>query len=399
MRNELLLTLLRWTSSTKMSGRMKVSSMDQLNVTPKERMARRKIMSVKKEFGLLFLIILVNIQPACSLENYEYREGTNAIINFLLELEYSTEDVAFEMFTLNSEQPFYTNNELNPDALLPEQQGRFNVTSSKSGRDLTVNLTIYKIQKTDEGVYILIVQEMNDEIREHILDANLEVILPGLAECSVVDSDYSTKLNQVHCQAAFGSDDTDSIMCYQNSEKALLYGPIARSDTHIAAVFWMYIDSPIFCCTIQGDSPINEGSCSDFTYIPPGFHSSTTASTERSPNISPTPSNTKSTPEKNENSTDSDNTLLKCPTYNAITTGMLAGFITAFSLSTLLIFVLLLKNKICIKKLGYNRQIPDHKNNGNRELEIPLNAHPHDVENRDNSRVDKSQKTMGSCHF
>ena len=348
-----------------MFERMKVSSMDHLNVTPTKRMTRKKMISLTKEFGVLFLIILVNIQPACSLENYDYREGTNALIDFSLELEPSTVNVAFEMFTLNSEQPFYTNNELNPDALQLEQHGRFNVTSSQSGRDLTVNLIIDKIQKTDEGVYILIVQEMNDEKREHILDANLEVILPGLAECSVVDSDYSAKSNQVHCQAAFGSDDTDSVMCYQNSEKALLYGPITRSETHIIADFWMYIDSPIVCCTIQGDSPINEGSCSDFTHIPPGFHSATTASTQRSFPISPTPPNKELAPEKNGNSTDSDITSSKCPTFNAVTIGILAGVITASSLLTLLITFLLLKNKNCIKKLGKNRQIPDHDlNNG-----------------------------------
>ena len=108
---------------------------------------------------LQVIIILVVIWLISALDNYQFNEGINASINFTLELEYSL--VAFEMFTLNSEQPFYTNKALNPLALLPDQRGRFKVGSFQTGSNFTVQLNISNIQQMDEGVYIVIVQEIN----------------------------------------------------------------------------------------------------------------------------------------------------------------------------------------------------------------------------------------------
>ena len=67
------------------------------------------------------------------------------------------------MFTLNSEHPFYTNKELNPSALQPDQQGRFQVNHSQRDRNVTVTLLINNIQETDKGVYILLVQGGNGQ--------------------------------------------------------------------------------------------------------------------------------------------------------------------------------------------------------------------------------------------
>ena len=250
----------------------------------------------------MLLFVLIYITQALSLKNYEFREGSDAYINSSMEMEYPV--IVCDMYNLNAGQPFYTNKGINPTALLPEQQGRFNAKQTQSGSKFTMQLIIQTIQKIDEGVYILIVQEMNGEEREHIFDANIKVILPGLAKCTVVYSDYAAKSNQVQCQAAVGSDDTDSVMCYQNSEKALLYGPITRSDTHVTAVFWMYIDLRIFCCTTHRDLPINQGSCSDFTY-PPRVYSTTPSPKFTQINISTTPSN-RAAPGKNEESPDSN---------------------------------------------------------------------------------------------
>ena len=201
-----------------------------------------------------------------SLKSYKFRIGSDALITYGLESSNSY-SVVFEIFTLNAEHPFYTNEELHPTALLPEQRGRFEVRSSHNGSNFTVLLTIHNIKKIDEGVYILIAQERNGKTIEHILDANVEVIIPpGKAECSARNTNYSPKLRQVVCQATAGSDEGASLMCYQNSEKAPTFGPITHSLTHIKGVFWMNIEFPINCCSLESNSVQLPNSCDDFKY-------------------------------------------------------------------------------------------------------------------------------------
>ena len=214
---------------------------------------------------LLSFFILVHIQLAFALKNYRFREGSDASIDFSLEIQKTSTEIRFEMFTLNSEHPFYTNRELNPSALQPDQQERFQVTHSQRDRNFTATLIINNIQENDKGVYILIVQEGNGQTEDHILDANVDVITPpGKAECRVINTNYSAQLRQVECRATASNDESASLMCYQKSEKAPLYEPITYSSSHIIAFFWMNVKYPINCCSLDSMSIHIPASCSDF---------------------------------------------------------------------------------------------------------------------------------------
>ena len=218
---------------------------------------------------VMFILVLIHAitEPTYSLETYEFSLGTNASVHFVFKLN-SDQVTSFEIFTLNAEQPFYTLGRINPTALRPEQRGRFEVTSSSGVENFTVTLIIYTIQDVDKGVYVLIVREdINGQPKDSIIDAYVDVTPPlGKAECSIRESDHYPTWHQVECNATLGGDKSGSLMCYQNSNKLPTNGPISYSSTHITAVFWMNIEFPINCCSLESDSTEDPNSCTDFIH-------------------------------------------------------------------------------------------------------------------------------------
>ena len=200
-------------------------------------------------------------------DTYQFVLGQNATINFSTQLR--TPYFVCELSTTESENPFYTNNQIDPTALKPEQADRFFVNIDiTEGTNFTIQLIINNIEEIDSGWYVLTILEINAQ--RHIFDAVIRVVRPpGKANCSVWYSTRSLKLKEVHCQASVGSECGGLIMCYQNGKKVSLITPISRTDTLITGAFGMDLQrqvARIKCCSFVANHQKDSDSCNDFEY-------------------------------------------------------------------------------------------------------------------------------------
>ena len=133
------------------------------------------------------LLALIVICPTLSLPSYDFRQGADATVLFQHTLRTDGSSFSCELFTINSELPFYTNGNLQPDNLEKDQRERFAVDVSKRGRTVDIILKLEDMQEKDGGVYILSLREITDRIvRTHIYDAFLNVFVPPpTATCEV----------------------------------------------------------------------------------------------------------------------------------------------------------------------------------------------------------------------
>ena len=119
---------------------------------------------------IILTTLLVFIPISSSLESYKFYKGTNASFSFNLKQSINT-TVTLEFFTLNSDIPFYVNDEIDHRALRPEQHGRFKVLKN-GGENFTVTLSIQNIQEIDSEVYVLCAREVqNGKTTDYIHDA------------------------------------------------------------------------------------------------------------------------------------------------------------------------------------------------------------------------------------
>ena len=135
-----------------------------------------------------------------------------------------------EIFRLDSNRPFYTNGMINQNNLRPSQQGRFGIFIERKQENVTIELRISNVQKNDENVYILTLNEGSTEkVTNFIYDGYLVVsIPPSTAECQVHFCAHRLQVCEVRCQAKLSSDGEGHICCFQNYEVAPVRHPVKR---------------------------------------------------------------------------------------------------------------------------------------------------------------------------
>ena len=222
--------------------------------------------------SLLILTLIVVFQQTYALESYRFNKGTNVSIDFTHQLDGSY--LACELFNLDTPRPFYVNKQIDPTALRPDQQGRFNVTTVNNGTHLRVTLHIEEIQENDSNVYILTIREIKDGVPiDYIMDAHITVIHPpGKATCHIIDFPNSSPWCMVNCQALHNINKNGNIICYQDLQKV----PIFKSNVSpakIRTIFLMQNGSAIKCCSCDVNQDKDPKSCSDFEYYPTNDYS------------------------------------------------------------------------------------------------------------------------------
>ena len=244
-------------------------------------------------------------------EVYHFQTGTDTSVIFHQRLnESSSAESVTVKFSLHDEaQPFYKNHHIDESALQTSQHGRFNVSTGRHGENFTLALHIYNIQEEDEGVYVLSVKEINGgHSNTHISDVYIEVILTlGKAECRIRASLYSSHYNEVNCHAALGSDGEGFLVCYQNYQLAPTTGAADRSSDFIRAFFWSRKESSIYCCSFKLYGNINQDSCTDFVYHPPGMHNAIASVTPSETTATDQPFALTSSPDEDEHTSRTNN--------------------------------------------------------------------------------------------
>ena len=223
---------------------------------------------IHRLLGVLLCINLLTQAPG--LETYIFPKGTNASVAFIHILSGPNSSYSSELFTLDSQFPFYGNGMLHTNILRPAQQSRFCVfLDDHRERNLTVILIIENIEKIDENVYILTIRENNDGIFQNfIYDAYLSVHLPpGIAQCSLDFCSDTLKVCEISCEATLGSDGGGQLHCYQNSQTAVIRKPLERSSNQITAIFWVSTLSTVQCCSSESNSHTDLASCMDYTHV------------------------------------------------------------------------------------------------------------------------------------
>ena len=228
-------------------------------------------------------MILLTLQIS-ALDVHEVRLGLNTYsVKFSQKINVQSV-VAFEIFSLNNDRPFYADGILDDSVLHPNQRGRFSVRQTQPKKDerniFEATLDIKDVQEVDEGVYIVAIRETNRDssngVTNHILDCFIKVIIPpGKAECRIAPSSHALHLREVHCRANSSSDGSGGLLCYQNSMRVPYLQPTTYSAPHITAVFWMSIKYPITCCSFDNTTQRDPDTCSEFQYSFQGEYSST----------------------------------------------------------------------------------------------------------------------------
>ena len=220
---------------------------------------------------LFYVLLCINLlTQAPGLETYIFRKGTNASVTFIHVLSGPNSSYSSELFTLDSQFPFYGNGMLHTNILRPAQQSRFSVfLHDHTERNLTVILIIENIEKIDENVYILTIRENTDGIFQNfIYDAYLSIHLPpGIAQCSLDFCFDTLKVCEISCEATLGSDGGGQLHCYQDSQTAVIRKPLERSSNQMTSIFWVSTLSTVQCCSSESNSHTDLVSCVDYIHV------------------------------------------------------------------------------------------------------------------------------------
>ena len=172
---------------------------------------------------------------------YSFLENTNATFHFNHELSNEFCQYNCEIFSLNSNHPFYVNGDVDQTSLRPEQRGRFLVRIAKAGTNVTVSVYIREIIKIDIGVYVVTIREtIADKFEDSIYDADIKVTrVPPKAECVVHLTEYGNEAREIHCKARLEGEIKGKVNCFQDSEEALaLYQTTNSNDELFSVCSW-----------------------------------------------------------------------------------------------------------------------------------------------------------------
>ena len=203
---------------------------------------------------------------------YRFNEGESKSVDFTHQLDGSY--LACELFSLDTPHPFYVNKQIDPTALRPDQQGRFNVKTFNNATHLRVTLLIEEIQENDSNVYILTIRETKNGVPiDYIMDAQITVMQPPHeAKCNIIEFPNHSQWCMVDCQALQNINRDSNIICYQNLQKVSM-SMSNVSPTEIRTLFGVKNDSTIKCCSCYINHDKDPASCFDFEYYPPNDYS------------------------------------------------------------------------------------------------------------------------------
>ena len=239
---------------------------------------------------LLVFEFLLSFTPryVLMLDVYNLQQGENKTIPFDQHLSSKNSEVNYELFLPGKSRPFYVDGDFYPDGLNEGQQHRLNVTVQQSHNTSTllINLTIWKLITTDEGLYILSLTERKPkgEVSRFIQDAYIYVkVPPGRASCEISlipFSAYQLMFLEIQCHANDSSDASGILICFQHDANVLYQQPVQRRGSEIYATFWMLSNFPINCCSsYEGNAERTSATCADFIYAPPARKFPTTMAT------------------------------------------------------------------------------------------------------------------------
>ena len=179
------------------------------------------------------------------------------------------------------------------------------------------------------------------------MDAYIDVILPpSKANCTVELSESHPKFHEVHCTAILGSEKSGNLVCFQNSEKALLKCEIFRTASFIRASFWMRVDFPINCCSVVSSNDADPNSCDDFVLQPNGTPNNANFKTVEPVVVTEDNSGNMMTTEGLHGET----TLMNCSCINyALESVPIISMYKAFDIATsMLIYLVILMSIYCV---------------------------------------------------
>ena len=222
----------------------------------------------------IFLIVgycRKGIRCVSSLQTHKFRKGEN--VSFIFRHNLSNHDSRYvcEAYSLNANQPFYANGQMNPDILYESQRGRFDVRIKTVGNQVSIHVSICEIDDMDSGVYIVTVRETTDDgvDKDSIYDVYIKIMEPpSKANCStnLYRLYRDIDVMRVMCTCTVGSEGNERIICYQNSAEAIpVHSRNARiGDQIIRASFWANARFPVNCCTVDVDARSDPQTCTDF---------------------------------------------------------------------------------------------------------------------------------------
>ena len=213
---------------------------------------------------------------AHSLETYSFQEKNNATFHFNHELSNEFRQYNCEIFSLNSNHPFYVNGDVDQTSLRPEQRGRFLVRIAKARTNVTVSVYIREIVKTDAGVYIVTIREtIADKFKDSIYDAYIKVNpVPPKPDCEIYPSKYGNQSREMHCKTTVEGDINGKVICFQDSDEAVSLHHSNQSN-ELFSVFLVRIASPVNCCFLEDNVASDTNSCNHFVH---GFYEEEIAS-------------------------------------------------------------------------------------------------------------------------
>lgn len=326
---------------------------------------------------ILVVIALIITRQIHAPYSYEFRLGTNGIISFSYALDEHFQ-YCWEIFREGVSDPFNINGTMKLDALNPSQRDRFNISTTWGEDVLRVDLHIREISKIDRGVYVWAVSQhtirarVGSKMKSAVF---VDVLLPlGRAKCDIRQSPYSRGLREIHCRASLGSDEGGLLICYQNDVKTPFQSPPKISLTDVSAIFWMYAQYDINCCSHEANYEKVPGECNDFTQTALDKSESQIATTTETIAKMPTSSVIRTTPYHGQSTTD----ILDSSQY-AITnrdTIICSWHVSTIVLGIMLLIAVSIIFLLCLRlkeRRKMSRKGEGVKNDTEIEASIPLN--------------------------
>ncbi|XP_072175092.1 uncharacterized protein [Diadema setosum] len=303
---------------------------------------------VSRHFLLALLMMFLSNRLA--LEVYKFNEGQDVSIDFTQRMS-SNSTFEYELYLRTTYRGCYfcKNGTMVPGCLTLLQSRRFSVRSKRTSTELTITLSIDKINSKDSQYCLFALREDNsDKSHSFTQDIQIKVVRPlGPAKCTVKTSENLASWNEVSCTSLLASDGEGSLYCFQDGEKVPHKGSPLRINDHVTQVFWMNVRLPINCCSYKASFPLTSALCSQFMYSIPTH--TTVSENSKNPSSSRTapgttvPQTSAQITSSEKLSTESKNTEVTTPktpsaVYGAIALGSLFSVATALPESPVLMY-------------------------------------------------------------
>ncbi|XP_063962224.1 uncharacterized protein LOC129270371 [Lytechinus pictus] len=300
--------------------------------------------SLKENLSISIIVIIVNLS-ACKSLLLSKNQGQDANLKFPYPCDSS--EVTLQLW---HNAPFYRSTENSLRSLPTDQLPRFNVQNRNETGNCYLELQISNLKLIDEETYISTVYK-DGQVLDDFTAIRLQVDYPPGQVTCVEDREIAADWVLVDCTANSGSL-PGKINCYQNGLwMAPLTTPI-ETDSLLKQTILIKKSEPTFCCSCTLDEYKSICECNDTILFQAdgSSHDPCTASTESEvTTYRHTPS-----PENDTHSTFTPTELKECNPNK----GVVAILSVSFTISLLLIFILLVYFRIKIKTIDNENQDP-----------------------------------------